>query len=122
MVMLAAGDLQLRLTLRRQLEIGDGHDGFDDQALVVFSRIAGSARPLQGIALERARQVDPRISHEVTVRYWSTYRADLAGGRVQWLLHQDDSSLNDRTLEVIGAPIDVEERHVMLQMSCRELV
>lgn len=115
--MLSAGELRHRVTVQSIPEVDDGHDGFTDGPPVsVHSRIPARVKPLRGVELERARQIDPRLSHEITLRYWRGYTEDLAGGRVELIYHDDD----DRTFEIVGPPLDVDEAHVMLQLSCRE--
>lgn len=113
----AAGDLRQRVTVMLTAEVSDGHDGFIDAPAPVKSRIAAKVKPLAGRDLERARQIDPRISHEVTLRYWRAYRSELDGGRASLIYH--DGTRN-RPLEIIGPPVDVEERHERLQLFCRE--
>jgi SPP1 family predicted phage head-tail adaptor len=114
--MLRAGVLRQRVTIQRSTEISDGHDGFTQTWSSVWSRIPARVRPLVGRDLERARQTDPRVSHEVTLRYWRAYSTDLAGGRTRIVYHD----LSDRTFEPIGPPVDLEERHVELTLLCRE--
>lgn len=115
--MLPAGDLRHRVTIQSVPEVSDGHDGFTDGTPVaVHARVPAYVKPLQGRELERSRQIDPRLSHEITMRYWRNYTADLAGGRTQLVYHDDE----DRTFEIVSPPVDVQEAHVMLQFSCRE--
>lgn len=114
---LPAGELRHRVTIEARTEVSDGHDGFLDPTWsTVAARRAAKVMPLQGRDLERARQVDPRISHEVTLRYWRDYRGDLDGGRVRLVYHD----LADRYFEIIGAPVDHEEAHVKIIVNCRE--
>jgi SPP1 family predicted phage head-tail adaptor len=114
--MLRAGELRQRVTVERSTEVSDGHDGFTQTWSALYRRIAARLRPLLGRDLERARQTDPRVSHEVTLRYWRTYSTDLAGGRVRLIYHD----VADRRFEIVSAPVDVEERHEMLSLLCRE--
>ena len=116
--MIPAGELRHRVTIQSIPEIDDGHDGFiDGPPVTVQARIPARVKPLIGRDLERARQIDPRLSHEVTVRYWRNYPTDLAGGRTQLVYHAPSA---DRTFEIVSPPVDVEEAHIMLQFPCRE--
>lgn len=116
--MLRAGALRQRGTIQTRTEVSDGHDGFVDPTwTAVRARVPIRIRPLQGRDLERARQVDPRVSHDVTLRYWRDYPTDLAGGRARLVYHD----LSDRMFEIIGPPIDVDERHVELRLLCKEI-
>jgi SPP1 family predicted phage head-tail adaptor len=119
--MLVAGLLPHRVTLQASTETDDGHDGYtEDWDDVPPVRRSARVQPLQGRDLERARQIDPRISHELTLRYWRAYQADLDGGRVRVVYHPTDDSDDDRTLEIVGAPVDVDEAHIELMFSCTE--
>jgi head-tail adaptor len=114
-----AGDLRHRVTIQTLTEVSDGHDGFSDPtwaSVARLRRLPARVRPLAGRDLERARQVDPRISHDVTLRYWQAYTTDLDGGRARLVYHD----LADRTFEIVGPPVDAEEKHVELTMLCKE--
>lgn len=116
-----AGELAQRVSVQRRTEVTDGHDGFaDDTWTTVYSRVPAKVKPLDGHDLERARQIDPRVSHEVTMRFWRNFRTDLAGGRTRLLYHPTSRSTEDRSFEIVSPPIDVDERHVALRVLCRE--
>lgn len=112
-----AGALRQRVSVQVRTETSDGRDGFTESWATRHSRRPARVTPLMGRDLERARQIDPRLSHAVALRYWRTYSADLDDGQVRFLYHD----VSDRTFEVIGPPLDVDERHVELQFTCREV-
>jgi SPP1 family predicted phage head-tail adaptor len=114
-----AGELRHRLTVQQRTQVSDGHDGFTESWASVAGRVRmpGRVKPLQGRELERAQQVDKRISHTVELRYWRAYRADLKVGATRLVYHDR----SDRTFEVIGPPVDVGELHEKLLMTCTEL-
>jgi SPP1 family predicted phage head-tail adaptor len=114
--MLRAGELRQRVTVQTRTETSDGHDGLIESWANLRPRIAARIRPLLGRDLERAQQTDPRVSHELTLRYWRAYATDLDGGRARVVYHD----IADRTFELVGPPVDVDERHVELQILCRE--
>lgn len=114
--MLQAGEMRQRVTIQVLTEQSDGHDGVVSEWTTVHRRIPARVRPLSGRDLERARQTDPRITHDVTLRFWRNYPADLAGGRSRFIYHD----IIDRELEIVGPPVDVEERHVQLVQTCKE--
>jgi SPP1 family predicted phage head-tail adaptor len=118
---LEIGRLRHRVSIQARTEVSDGHDGYTETWATTRSRWAAMVEPLIGRDLERARQVDPRISHRVTFRYWRAYRDDLDGGRVRVVYHPTSLSSDDRTFEVISAPVDVGEAHVAVQVECKEL-
>jgi SPP1 family predicted phage head-tail adaptor len=112
-----AGDLRQSVTVQTVTETDDGHGGFTDTTVIVHARVPARIHPLSGRDLEHARQIDPRISHEVTLRYWRDYSTDLDGGRARLVYHD----LTDREFEIVSPPIDVDERHVELTLNCREV-
>jgi head-tail adaptor len=114
-----AGELVHRVSVRVMTEVSDGQDGFVDTPVVLHARMPAHVKPLSGRDLEHARQIDPRISHEVTLRYWRAYRADLAGGRTDLIYH--DQPEIDREFEIVSPPVDENEAHVKLTLLCREV-
>lgn len=118
--MIAAGALLHRVSIQERTEASDGHDGLTETWATTRNRISARVHSLLGRDLERARQIDPRVSHEVSLRYWQAYRTVLDGGRARLLYHPTSTSDDDRTLEIVSPPVDVDERHVELRMLCRE--
>lgn len=114
-----AGALLHRVSVQTRTETGDGHDGFTESWTTVRSRIAARVDPLSGRDLERARQIDPRASHELRLRFWPTHNDDLDGGRARVIWH-DDGAIGDRTLELVEPARELPNR-VGLAMICREL-
>ena len=118
---MTVGEAQQRVTVQVRTETDDTHGGVTEAwADVAPRRRSARVKPLVGRDLERARQIDPRISHEVTLFYWRAYRTDLVGGRAQLLYHPTSVSSQDRTFEIIAAPVDVDEAHEDVQLLCRE--
>ena len=114
--MLSSGALPQRVTIHLLTEQPDGHDGVVDVWTPVHRRVPARIRPLAGRDLERARAIDPRITHDVTFRYWQNYRTDLAGGRSKIVYHD----IVDREFEIVGPPVDTNEAHVELVQTCKE--
>lgn len=114
------GSFPHRVTVQARTETSDGHDGYTESWAAVHTRIPARVKPLQGRDLERARQIDPRISHEVAVPFWRAYQADLDGGRARLVYHLSSLSTEDRTFEIVSAPVDTEEAHIELVMQARE--
>lgn len=115
------GEARHRVTVQVRTETSDGKDGVvETWADVSPRRRSAQVKPLYGRDLERAQQIDPRISHEVTLFYWGDYRTDLVGGRAQLIYHPTSVSTDDRTFEIVAPPIDVDEDHTELRMFCRE--
>jgi SPP1 family predicted phage head-tail adaptor len=113
-----AGDLMQRVTIQTGTEASDGHRGKTlTWADTAYTRVPAKVVPLLGRDLERARQTDPRASHEVTIRYATAYVTTLNGGRARLVWH--DGNAGDRTLELIEAPREVERR-VALAMIAKE--
>lgn len=114
--------LAQRVSVQTRTETSDGHDGYTESWATTHRRVSARVRPLLGRDLERARQIDPRASHTVTLRYWRAYQADLDGGRARIVYHPTSDSADDRTFEIVTAPIDLDEAHVALEMTCKEAV
>lgn len=111
------GRLRHRVTFQTATETSDGHGGVTEASATVGPvRMAAEIAPLDGRDLERARQIDPRAVHKLTVRYWRSYATDLVGGRVSAIWHD---GATDRTLEVVEPPREMVPRS-MLEMVCRE--
>lgn len=118
--MVTAGERRDRVSVQVRTETSDGHDGYTETWDTRHSRWSARARALSGRDLERARQVDPRVSWEVVFGYWRAFRADLDGGRARLLVHPTSNSADDITLEIVTPPVDVEgKRHDVLVL-CRE--
>lgn len=114
-----AGELCDRVTIQTRTETSDGHDGYTETWTAARSRIAAKVTTLDGRDLERARQIDPRSSHAVLLRFWAAYGTDLAGGRARVIWH--DGDIGNRTLEIVAPPRELERR-VNLMLTCREQV
>lgn len=112
-----AGDLRQFVTIQTRTKTSDGHDGYTESWGDVRVRIPAQIVPLQGRDLINARQIDPRASHAVTLRYWKRYGDELTGGRARLLWH--DGDIGDRALEIVEPPRELETR-TSLVMVCRE--
>ncbi len=116
-----ASELKQRVSVQARTVTNAGTDSESQSWSTTRARLAAKVQPLQGRDLERARQVDPRISHKVTIRAYRNAPTELAGGRARLVYHPTAADDDDRVFEVIGPPIDVEERHERLELTCREL-
>lgn len=115
---MTAGDLRHRVSLQTRTSTDDGHGAFDEAWSTVQSRVAAQVVALVGRDLERARQIDPRATHEVRLRFWRAHNDTLKGGRAQVLWH-DDGAVGDRTLEIV-APAREEGLREWLVLTCKE--
>lgn len=110
---MTAGELIHRVSIQTRSEASDGHDGVVESWTTGQARIASRVVGLAGRDLERARQIDPRASYEVTLRYWSAYNDSLVGGRARVIWH-DTGAIGDRTLEIVGPPRETEHRATLV--------
>lgn len=117
---LAAGALPDRVSIEVRTETSDGHRGLTETWAVRYARWSAAVRELTGRDLERARATEARTSIEVDFRYWRDFRMDLDGGRVRLKVHPTSNSANDRTLEIVGPPVE-SERRVKVTVPCREV-
>lgn len=112
-----AGELRHRVSIETSVETSDGHDGFSQAWETVKARIPARVLALSGRDLISARQIDPRASHEVRLRFWRDYVTDLANGRARLIWH--DGYTGDRTLEIVERPRETVARR-QLDMTCKE--
>lgn len=115
-----AGELKDRVTVQTRTETSDGHDGITEawaSARDDLKRRPAAVTQLTGRDLVGAQQIDPRLSHEIVMRYWATYRTDLTGGRARLVYHDRGT---DRLFEIVGPPREAT-RARELRMLCREL-
>lgn len=111
------GELRHRVSIQNRTEVSDGHDGVNENWAVVRARLAANVTQLWGKDLQFAKQIDPRISHNVVMRFYRDYQADLDGGRARLLFHDGDQG--DRVLDIVTPPIETEPR-IALMFQCRE--
>ena len=116
---MTAGELPHRVSIQVRTETSDGHRGLTETWAARYRRWSARVIELSGRDLERARQIDPRISLDVRLRYWSGYRDDLDGGRTRLLYHVTTDSDDDRTLEIVTPPAQILD-HQEIQVLCRE--
>ena len=114
-----AGDLRHRVSIQTRTETDDGHGGFTVAWTTVQERVAAQVLVLSGRDLERARQIDPRATHELRLRFWRDYDDAFHGGRARVVWH-DTGAVGDRTLELVEPPLELRHR-VLLTMTCKEL-
>lgn len=108
-----AGRLRDRITVTGKTEVKTSHFGFDETPVTVASRIPADVEELSGRELERARQIDPRTTHTVRVRF----RDDLAAGQT---VTYHDGRRGDRDFEIVAPPRDPASMHRELVLLCRE--
>lgn len=109
---LNAGSLDKRVTLQLPSYTDDGGGGSDALWSDVRS-VAASVRPGVGREFLQAKQEQPEITHQVTIRY----RADVTPKyRIRYTVNG-----TARTFAIHGVQ-DVEERHEQLMLYCSEIV
>lgn len=107
MTRLNPGQMNVRVQLQAPTRVT-----VDGRTQIVWSTVEevwASVIPLSGRELARAWQIQPDVTHQV--RLW--YRDDL---RSDWRLLTDAGQV----LELLSPPIDVDARHVELELLCRE--
>lgn len=111
--MVEAGKLNQRWTLEEPVsttnELGEVVQSWQPVA-----EVWANIRPLRTADVIRARAAQLETTHAVTIRY----RDDING---TWRLTRTKSDGSQRTLNIVGQPIDVDERHEALEMQCVEV-
>lgn len=104
------GRLNSRVKIQSDAKTSDGAGGFTLAAPALVAEVWANVEPLEGDEQIAAMQTEARATHRVTMRYREDVKASMR------LL------LGARVLEIVGAPIDTDERHSTLTMLCRERV
>lgn len=89
-------------------------EGTPQEDWTTIGRVFAAVQPLTAQESLIAAQAGVQITHLVTVGY----RPDLAAPTAHDLRFVDGA----RVLEVVTQPIDLDSRHVELQIQCRELL
>lgn len=106
------GSLRHRVSVLSRADVDDGHGGTTQSLMTVCDRVSALIEPLRGVALDRARQIDPRTTHSVLMRW----RRDVQA-RMTLVYH--DGGL-DRMFEIIGSPTTDSEKRVLMTLMCKE--
>ena len=107
--MLRAGDLRHRVTLQwdtgvTRNEVGETTAQWTDFA----GPLPAKVEPLTGRELWNAQQIQPDISHKVTIRYLASVTSKM---KVIY---------GSRTFHIEGPPLNTEERNIETVLMCRE--
>ena len=108
--MLRAGELRHRVDLHSNT--GATRNAFGEKPeswAAVATSLPAKVEPLTGRELWSSQQIQPDISHKVTIRYLAGLNAKM---RVIF---------GTRTFNVEGPPKNIEERNIMLELMCREV-
>ncbi|MEH7503285.1 phage head closure protein [Neobacillus drentensis] len=74
------------------------------------AKVWANVRTLTGRALYQAIQVHAEVTVKVIVRYRANINANM---RLQY---------GSRILEIIAPPVDMDEKHRYLELSCKEVI
>lgn len=99
--------------LRHEIEIQQTTDTLDaagqpTRSWTTFANVWASIEPVSGSELVVARQLDPKTTHKVTMRYLSGVTAKMR------IRH------GTRYLEPVEPPRNTDERNIMLEFLCKE--
>jgi SPP1 family predicted phage head-tail adaptor len=107
-----AGSLRHRVTIQARTDVPDGHGGTIAGVTTICARVAAFVEPLGGKELERAVQIDPRSSTQITMRF----RRDVQARQIA--IYHDGPV--DRPFEIVGSPRTVEERRREMVLTVKE--
>lgn len=109
--MLRAGELRHRVTLQWDTGITVNEVGETTAAWTDFAGpLPAHVEPLAGRELWNAQQIQPDISHKVTIRYLANVTSKM---RVIY---------GQRTFHIEGPPTNIGEKNRELMLMCREAV
>ena len=103
------GELNCRITLQKETKVPDDQGGYEVTYLpryIVWGKVAA----LTAKTSDEYEQDIPEIFYRVTIRYLSDVAVT---DRLQY---------GSRIFELLGPPIDIEEKHAYLRLECREVV
>jgi len=104
-----AGLLRHRVAIVEDVVAGQDGTGQETVTATTRATVWGEVKPLSGKELWRAQQIQPEVTHQVTVRYTS----DLVPER--HLVH------DGRSLHILGIS-DRDERKIEQTLLCKERV
>ena len=107
--MLRAGELRHRIDI--ETDSGSSRNAYGETTAsweTFKTNLPAKVEPLTGRDLFNAQQVQPDITHKVTIRYTADLTAKM---RVIF---------GERTFHVEGPPKNYQERNIFLEMMCRE--
>jgi len=107
-MLLPAGDLRHRITIQTHTETRDAIGGVV-KTWISSSKRWGSIRPLSGQELVSAKQVDPKVSHKIVIRY-------------QEGLTTDQRLLNNSRVFNISSILNIQERDKLMVILAKESV
>ena len=103
-----SSQLSRPLTLQQRTP-GTNAEGAPQDTWATVGTVWASVSPLSTRELLMAAQAGIQLTHLVTI----PYRTDVD--------HNSRFLEGSRVLDVVSAPLDLEERHINLQIMCREL-
>lgn len=104
--MIAVGGLRRKLTLERNMRVGDGGGGASTNWVSV-AQLWGSVEVLRGEEFFAEHKVQGRVSHEIVVRYRSDVEPEMR------------LSMDGRLFQIL-AVFDPDERRRWLKCLCEE--
>lgn len=100
-----------KLTVKKHTYADTAGGGWSDSGSTVTTRNA-RVEPVSTEEILEAKQVGEQLTHKITMRY------DSVMATVTGVDHHFE--LGGRTFEIVGSPMDTDERHRQLQFKCRE--
>ena len=104
------GKLRHRVTLQEYKEVVDQYGTPIDQGWQDIATVWASVEPIQGREYIQLQNTQSELTTRIRIRYRPGIKAAM---RVLY---------NDRIFEIVGPPIDPEERHLELQLMCKEVI
>lgn len=106
--MIYTGKLNRRLTFQR-LEAKEDEMGQDKSSWQDYKTVWGSVKPYKSSEYNFMGKLKPEVSHRIYVRFRNDITADM---RIKY---------HGRIFTIEGTPLDIDERHELLEIQCREV-
>jgi len=109
-----AGELRHRVAIQEQTDTTDGMGGFTTAwaAVAGMSSLPAAIWPLKSKERLENLKLESEVTHRIRIRYVSGVTSKM---RVYW-------AEKSRTFNIIGTPINPDERNIMLEMMATEEV
>lgn len=105
--MVDVGKLNKRITFQRYEERRD-ELGQDSKGYVDYKTVWATVKPVKATEVNFIGKLKPEVSHRIYVRYRDDITSDM---RIIY---------RGRELYLAGPPVDVDERHVLLEIQAEE--
>lgn len=106
--MIDVGKMRKRITIMQKT---DGTDGMNQSKVgwEPYRDVWATVNPYKSSEVSFVSKLKPEVTHRIYIRFRPDITADM---RIRY---------HGRTFEIAGPPIDIDERHEILEIQCQEV-